>query len=70
MVESEHRLVTRGLGLRRLHAVVGISAGGMQVFQWANRAPGVLREGRGGGRLPALHPRGARVLGEAGERRP
>jgi homoserine O-acetyltransferase/O-succinyltransferase len=40
MVESEHRLVTRGLGLRRLHAVVGISAGGMQVFQWATAHPG------------------------------
>ncbi|HET7788143.1 MAG TPA: alpha/beta fold hydrolase [Myxococcales bacterium] len=40
MVESEHRLVTRGLGLRHLRAVVGISAGGMQVFQWATAHPG------------------------------
>jgi homoserine O-acetyltransferase len=39
MVESEHRLVTRGLGLQHLHAVVGISAGGMQVFQWATAHP-------------------------------
>lgn len=40
MVESEHALVTRGLGLGHLHAVVGISAGGMQVFQWATAHPG------------------------------
>jgi homoserine acetyltransferase len=40
MVESEHRLLTRGLGLHHLHAVVGVSAGGMQVFQWATAYPG------------------------------
>jgi len=40
MVESERELVTRGLGLRHLHAVVGISMGGMQVFQWATAQPG------------------------------
>lgn len=44
MVESEHLLVTRGLGLRHLHAVVGISAGGMQVFEWATAHPGFFEK--------------------------
>jgi homoserine O-acetyltransferase len=35
MVESEHRLVTDVLGLAHLHAVMGLSMGGMQVFEWA-----------------------------------
>jgi len=34
MVESEHQLVTRALGIEHLHAVMGISMGGMQTFQW------------------------------------
>jgi len=33
--------MTRVLGLERLHAVVGISMGGMQAFEWAVRFPGV-----------------------------
>jgi len=41
MVTAEHLLVTRTLGLDRLHAVVGISMGGMQAFEWAVRFPGV-----------------------------
>src|SRR5712692_6946751 len=35
MVESEHRLAIEVLHLSHLHAVVGISMGGMQVFAWA-----------------------------------
>jgi homoserine O-acetyltransferase len=35
MVESEHRLVTEVLHLSHLHAVMGISMGGMQTFAWA-----------------------------------
>jgi len=35
MVESEHRLVTDVLQLRHLHAVMGLSMGGMQTFEWA-----------------------------------
>jgi homoserine O-acetyltransferase len=35
MVEAEHRFVTEVLGLGHLHAVVGISMGGMQAFEWA-----------------------------------
>jgi homoserine O-acetyltransferase len=34
MVNAEHELVTRRLGLKHLHAVMGISMGGMQTFQW------------------------------------
>jgi len=34
MVESQRRLLTEELGIERLHAVVGISMGGMQTFQW------------------------------------
>lgn len=39
MVESQHRLVTETLGLERLHAVVGISMGGMQAIQWSVAYP-------------------------------
>jgi homoserine O-acetyltransferase len=35
MVESEHRLATEVLHLTRLHAVIGMSMGGMQAFAWA-----------------------------------
>lgn len=34
MVEAEHRLVTEVLRLSHLHAVMGISMGGMQTFSW------------------------------------
>jgi homoserine O-acetyltransferase len=34
MVKAQHRLLTKYLGLDRLHAVIGISMGGMQAFQW------------------------------------
>lgn len=39
MVESEHRLVTEVLHLSHLHAVMGISMGGMQTFAWAVTYP-------------------------------
>jgi homoserine O-acetyltransferase len=39
IVESQYQLVTRTLGLRHLHAVVGISMGGMQVFEWTMAHP-------------------------------
>jgi len=42
MVETQHRFVVEHLQLPRLHAVVGISMGGMQAFEWAVRYPDFL----------------------------
>ncbi len=39
MVESEHRLATEVLHLSHLRAVVGVSMGGMQAFEWAVTYP-------------------------------
>lgn len=43
MVEAERRLVTEHLGLKSLHAVVGISMGGMQAFEWITAHPEMVR---------------------------
>lgn len=42
MVDTQYRLVTEVLHLSHLHAVVGISMGGMQTFQWAISHPDFL----------------------------
>jgi homoserine O-acetyltransferase/O-succinyltransferase len=34
MVNTQHRLLTKVLGINRVRAVMGISMGGMQTFQW------------------------------------
>ena len=34
MVNAEYRLATETLGLKHVHAVMGISMGGMQTFEW------------------------------------
>ena len=34
MVRSQHKLLTEDLGIRHLHAGMGISMGGMQTFEW------------------------------------
>jgi homoserine O-acetyltransferase len=39
MVEAEHRLAIEVLHLSHLHAVMGISMGGMQTFEWAITYP-------------------------------
>jgi homoserine O-acetyltransferase/O-succinyltransferase len=35
MVDLQHRLVTETLGIKRLHAILGMSMGGMNAWQWA-----------------------------------
>lgn len=39
MVNAQHRLLTEKLGITRLHAVIGLSMGGMQAFEWAVAYP-------------------------------
>ena len=39
MVDSQYRLLTETLGVKKLHAVVGLSMGGMQAFEWSVRYP-------------------------------
>jgi homoserine O-acetyltransferase/O-succinyltransferase len=38
-VDLQHKLVTETLGLKHLHAVVGMSMGGMNAWQWAEAYP-------------------------------
>lgn len=39
MVNAEHEVLTKTLGLKHLRAVMGVSMGGMQTFQWAVAYP-------------------------------
>ena len=39
IVESQYQLLTQVLHIKRLHAVIGISMGGMQTFQWGISYP-------------------------------
>lgn len=43
MMEAEHALVTEGLGLREVHAVVGRSMGAFVALEWAIHHPGLIR---------------------------
>jgi homoserine O-acetyltransferase len=45
MVESEHRLATETFHFTHLHAVMGISMGGMQTFEWVVAYPDFMDEG-------------------------
>jgi homoserine O-acetyltransferase len=42
MVNTEYRLATETLGLKHLHAVMGISMGGMQTFEWMVNYPDIM----------------------------
>ena len=39
MVDAQHKLLTETLGLEHVHAVAGLSMGGMQAFEWIVRHP-------------------------------
>ncbi|MCL4812665.1 MAG: alpha/beta fold hydrolase [Vicinamibacteraceae bacterium] len=43
MVAAQHRLITAHLGLTSLHAVIGVSMGGMQAFEWMVAHPGFAK---------------------------
>jgi homoserine O-acetyltransferase/O-succinyltransferase len=42
MASAEYRLVTETLGIKHLHAVMGISMGGMQTFEWLADYPAMM----------------------------
>jgi homoserine O-acetyltransferase len=44
MVRHQHRLLTEELDIHSLRAVMGISMGGMQSFEWAVRYPGFVEK--------------------------
>ena len=44
MVRSQYRLLREVLELDRLHAVMGVSMGGMQAFEWGVLYPGFMRK--------------------------
>ncbi|MDX1555658.1 MAG: alpha/beta fold hydrolase [Xanthomonadales bacterium] len=44
MVTATHALLSQELGFERVHAVMGISMGGMQTFQWIAQYPGFMQK--------------------------
>lgn len=42
MVAAQHRLVTEGLGIRRLRLILGNSMGGMMAWNWATTFPDMM----------------------------
>jgi homoserine acetyltransferase len=48
MVDAQYRLVTEGLGIKRLRLVLGNSMGGMHTWVWGTRSQGYGRPGADG----------------------
>ena len=44
MVHSQYRLLTETLEIQSVHAVIGISMGGMQTFQWIQQYPDYMNK--------------------------
>ena len=42
IVDLQHKLVTQTLGVRHLHAILGMSMGGMNAWQWAEAYPEMM----------------------------
>ncbi|MHC2332888.1 alpha/beta fold hydrolase [Bradyrhizobium sp. USDA 4454] len=42
IVDLQHKVVTETLGLKHLHAIVGLSMGGMNAWQWAEAYPDMM----------------------------
>lgn len=42
MVRAQYRLLTEGLDIDRVHAILGISMGGMQALRWLEMYPGFM----------------------------
>ncbi|MBA2937218.1 alpha/beta fold hydrolase [Paenibacillus sp. CGMCC 1.16610] len=42
LVDLQHKLVTETLGIKRLHAILGMSMGGMNAWQWAEAYPDAM----------------------------
>jgi homoserine O-acetyltransferase len=42
MVDIQHKLVADTLGIKHLHAILGMSMGGMNAWQWAEAYPGEM----------------------------
>lgn len=42
MVSAQYELLTQHLNLEKIHAILGISMGGMQAFKWLERYPGFV----------------------------
>jgi homoserine O-acetyltransferase len=43
LVDLQHKLITETLGIKRLHAILGMSMGGMNAWQWAEAYPDSVR---------------------------